>query len=158
MSELDKLGPKPETVTIGIREPEKLSIWPLSMADQLDLSKILDKAVSAILTEAKDDLSMVMSIRKVIEDNIGVVLKMITDYDTDAKVKKLLKKVSNDQFVAICEKVYQMNYERISKNVLSLLGAVTGTLDLGRPSPASSKDTPDTDLSTSPDSPLETAD
>lgn len=156
MSDLDKLNPKPEVVLVGIREYEDLNIWPLSMADQLDLGEIIDSAVVGILEETSDNLTFVMAIRHVVQNNLLNVIKMVTDYDTDVKAKKLLKKITNDQFVDICEKVYVMNFEKISKNVLSLLEKLNIPLTR-RPLPMSLNNTQDTDSSTSSDSPTEQA-
>ena len=139
MSDLEKLiGPKPEKVIIGIREFEELKIWPLSMADQLEVGKLFDEALMAILNEVRDNFTL-------------IIIQKATDFDTEAKAKKALGKITNDQFVEICEKIYKMNFEKISKNVLSLLGRVN-LLDTGRPSPTSLNDTQDTESSTSQNS------
>ncbi|MDY0324791.1 MAG: hypothetical protein RBQ87_01290 [Candidatus Cloacimonadaceae bacterium] len=153
-SDLDKMSPRCEKVIIGIREIEELEIWPLSMADQLDMSKMFDAALSAIIAGSSDDLTFVMSVRKAIEDNLGGFLQMITDYDSDAKVKKLMKKITNDQFVEICEKVFLMNFERISKNVVSLLDRLNISA-LGRLLPAPLNDTQDMESNISQDFPSE---
>ena len=151
MSDLEKLRPPSGVVQIGIREYEDLVIWPLSISDQLDLEKVLDTAITNILSSSISDLTFVLSVKKVIEENIVSVLQLITDHDSEAKVRKLLKKITNNQLVEICQKIYEMNYEAISKNVLRLLGAMMPSATRRQSQPSSS-DTQDTDLSTSPDS------
>ncbi|MFZ3044706.1 MAG: hypothetical protein WA151_02230 [Desulfatirhabdiaceae bacterium] len=147
--DLKILGPKPEKVTIGIREYEDLEIWPLSMADQLEIGSVIDAAIATIIEEASDTITLVMSVRKIIENNLHTILQMVSDFDTEPKAKKALKKITNDQFVQICEKIYQMNFERISKNVKSFLGEVN-LLATGKPLPTLSSDIQDTESSTSP--------
>jgi hypothetical protein len=152
-NDMGKLAPRVEKVPVGIREIEEIEIWPLSMADQLEIGKLFDEAISAIVAQSFDELTTVMCIRKLIEENLSTVLMMITDYDTEPKVKKLMKKISNDQFVDICEKVYSMNFERISKNVSSLFGKI-GLSALGRLLPTSLNDTQNMESSISQDSPI----
>lgn len=157
MSDLEKLmGPKPEKVIIGIREFEELKIWPMSMADQLEVGKIFDEALMTILEEVSDHFTLITTVKKIVFDNIHIIIQKATDFDTEAKAKKALCKITNDQFVEICEKIYKMNFEKISKNVLSLLGRVI-SLDTGRLSPTSLNDTQDTESSISQDSVTEKA-
>lgn len=157
MNDQQKLNPQQTEVEIGVREPKSLTIWPLSMADQLELSQTLEGAVSHIIMESQDDLTFVLAIKKVIEDNLVQLLMKITDYTTKVKAEKLLKDITNDQFVAICRKVYEMNFESISKNVMSLLEGMDLSL-MRRPSPTSLSDTLDTDLNSSTDSDSEKED
>jgi len=148
MDDQAKLNPQQTEVEIGVRNLKNLTIWPLSMADQIEISQTLEGAVSQIIANSLDDLSFVLAIKTVIADNITSILMKITDHTTKVKADKLLKDLTNDQFVDICTKIYEMNFQVISKNVMSLLEGMELS-PMRRPSPTSLSDTPDTDSKTS---------
>lgn len=172
---MSKLNPQIETITVGIRESEmeELKIYPLSIADQLEMSDLIRKALQAFFgvkgegeskgssspddfsIEQMKDIEFVSFIIDLIQENIIKILSLVTDHQTEPKAKKLLSKISNNQAVDFCWKVYQMNYEESAKNAISLFKTITGigqekesiqANSLKRPLPPSSKDTLNSDL------------
>ena len=152
MTDQEKLNPQKKEVEIGARTLKTLTLWPLSMTDQLELASIIEVAISKILNETSNDVTFIMAIKNVIADNLINILTKVTDYPTPVRAKKILDDLTNDQFVEICQSIYEMNYEKISKNVVSLLESMSISLTR-RPLPMSSNDIQDTALNTSTDFP-----
>lgn len=157
MSDMEKLNPQISEVPIGVRELEPLTIYPLSMADQEALTDIVQQSLNAFFSgEDKSDMAMATFVLEVVKQNLPKILKMITDANTDTKVKALMREITNEQAIAIGQVVYRINYETLLKNVNSLLERVSAVSPARRPSPPSLNDTPDTESKTSPDEVSET--
>jgi hypothetical protein len=157
MSDMEKLNPQIAEVPIGVRDLEMLKIYPLSMADQLELTDIVQQTINAYFTgEDQSDLAFAAFIVTVLKENLPRVLRLITDHTTDRQVTALMRKITNDQAVTIGEVVYRTNYETLLKNVNSLLDRVNAPSPARRPSLPSLNDTADTESKTSPEEVFET--
>jgi len=147
--EHEKLNPQIVDVEIGIRSLRKIKIYPLSMADQLKLTKLVSDAVAGQMSTA-GDIEIVPFVLQMIKDNIGQVLTMTTDEDAE-----LLSEISNMQMIEIADVLFDVNYGAVSKNFKSLSEKLMGLFQSERPSPPSANDT-DTVLETSTEKPSET--
>lgn len=175
------MNPQVGKVQIGIREKdiEILELYPLSIANQLEMSALIQTAmqkffgISAINSELdevnsvdsfekapdkQDDMEFISFIIELIRENITKILSFITDYSTEQKAAKLLFKITNNQAVDICSLIYAMNYEESAKNAIGLFKKATGSLQeiapktsLKRPLPSSLKSTPNSGSSISSD-------
>lgn len=117
-------------ITIGIKEPRDITIYPLSLQDQLDL---LDKVSGYIQTFGKDlDFNEITNeqaialIRDVIVENLTLILS----YVTTEKDRPELRELTNNQFYAIIEIVYEVNFEGALKNSKNLFQRMKGTMAL----------------------------
>ena len=184
---MSKINPQAETVSIGKRaaEMEDITIYPLSIADQIEMSSLIREALKAFFKqgskddqkdaekdksdfetiENKADLEFVSFIIDLLQSQIPKLLTLITDYTTEPKAAKLLAKITNNQATEIAEKVYRMNYEDASKKLIGLFKKATSQTDqreeppknsLKRPSQQSWSVTPGSDLNISSGTALET--
>jgi hypothetical protein len=152
MNDMEKLNPQIVEVPIGVRELETLTIYPLSLADQIALTDIVQATINAYFSgEDQSDLALAAFVVAVIKENLPKVLKLITDHTTGKQVDALMRKITNDQALAIGQEVYRVNYESLLKNVNSLLDRVNGPSPARRPSPLSSNDTVDIESKTLPE-------
>jgi mannitol-1-phosphate/altronate dehydrogenase len=143
--DMAKLNPLISKVTIGTREMREIKIYPLSLADQLELSQIFVKTIQEIVSEgAENNFQFADAVRKAITENIGKVLSLITE-----EGEKLLKEITNPQALEIAEIVYDSNYGILEKKVKSLVEKIRQTFHLEASSPVSSDNIPSTDLKTS---------
>ena len=150
MNDMENLNPQIAEINIGVRELRPLTIYPLSMADQLRLTDIVQETINAYFSgEDQSDLAFATFIVNVLKQNLPRILQLITDANTDSKVKALMREITNGQAVDIAELVYRTNYERLLKNLNSLLDKVNGPSPARRPSPPSAKGTVDTASNTS---------
>jgi hypothetical protein len=106
-----KLNPQVRSVEIGKRTLRNLSIYPLSLSDQLSLTDIINKGLNAFLQMSPDEsdegmMQFISFILELIKKNIERIIEMITDED-----KKVLEDVTNVQLMEIVEIVYEENFE-----------------------------------------------
>lgn len=134
----EALNPQAVVVEIGVRSLRKITIYPLSLADQLRTTDLIAKAMEGIIaTEEQGDVAMVSFALQVIKDNIGQILEMVTD----EKSEKLLGELTNPQLMEIVEHVFDMNFGSIAKNVKSLAEKAKNLFPSARQSPPLSSDT-----------------
>ena len=156
---MSEINPQISEVKHGVRELVPLKLYPLSIADQFEMEAVINTVVSEFMSSDDDsELSFISFIIGLIKENFKKILVLVTDHTTDAKIDKLLKNMTNDQMTEIAVRVYQMNFEGILKKVVGLLEKFPVESLLRGPLPQSSKNTQDSDLSTSTDSPLEMVD
>jgi len=109
--------PDARIVTVGIREPRKVTIYPLSMYDQLQILDRVSDVIETVQDIREDDVSNSISLLKtVIFDNLEVIL----EYITDENERPTLKELSNNQFFEIADIVFTVNFEGIAKNLKAL--------------------------------------
>jgi hypothetical protein len=151
-NESAKLNPQIVDIEIGIREMRKITVYPLSMRDQLKLTDMITTAVNEQLQQSGGgDLPLMTFIIRLIQDNIGQLITMVTDEKED-----VLDDMSNMQAVEVANVLFDVNYGAVSKNFKSLSEKVKGMFQSERPLPQSASDM-DTDLTTSTESPTEKA-
>ena len=78
-NEEKKLNPQIVDVEIGIRSLRKITIYPLSMADQLKLTDIIVQAAMATMADGKEDMAVPTFILQMLQENVGKILSMATD-------------------------------------------------------------------------------
>jgi len=127
-----ELMPEIREVTVGIKNPRKEKIYPLSVTDQLDLADTITEVLSTIMDlerqgvlkgaaeddadpeEQKDNtLAIVRSLLTTLRDNIPLIIEKIFD---DVQPSE----ISNNQMLNIAFLVYEMNYEDLTKNLKHL--------------------------------------
>ena len=151
-NEEKKLNPQITDVEIGVRNLRKITVYPLSMSDQLKLTDLITKSVTEQLAKADGgELSLVSFIIKMLQENIGKIITMVTDEDA-----KVLDEISNSQAVEIADVLFDVNYGTVAKNFKSLSEKLTGLFQPERPLPPSANVT-DIASETSTESPTETA-
>jgi hypothetical protein len=148
----EKVNPRITKVNIGIRNPGKLTIYPLSLHDQIEMDDIIRGAIEKIASTTLSEVAFISAILQLIKDNIQTILKLATG-KLDEEVLTVMKEIDNVQFIDIVNVIYEKNYKEAGKNVERLFGGTVEKmkkwLNLERQSPLSAKDIPDTDLSTS---------
>jgi len=106
-----KLNPQVRSVEIGKRTLRNLSIYPLSLSDQLNLTDLVNKGLNAFLQMAPDEneegmMQFIAFVLSLIKENIERIVEMITDED-----KSILEEITNVQLMEIVEIVYKENFE-----------------------------------------------
>jgi hypothetical protein len=138
-----KLNPQITDTEIGVRELRKITIYPLSMADQLKMTDLITEALqkffesSSSFEETETDIEFVNFIVGLIRENLGEILGLATD-EVGAD---LLKDLTNVQASEIAEIIFTVNYETVIKNCQSLIGKVKELFPSMRQSVQSVSDT-----------------
>jgi len=145
-----KLNPQIVDVEIGVRNLRKITLYPLSMADQLKLTDIIvTAAVSAAKTNS--DMAVPAFIVQMLQENIGKIIQMVTDED-----ESVVSDISNMQAVEIADVLFDVNYGAVAKNFKSLSDKMKAVFQPERQSQPSVNGTA-IDLKTSTESPIEKA-
>lgn len=116
-------------VTIGIKEPRDITIYPLSLQDQLDL---LDRISEYTQTFKDSDFSDITNeqaiefLKAVLIENLTLILS----YVTTEKDRPELRELTNNQFYTLVEIIYEVNFEGVLKNSKNLFQRMKGTMAL----------------------------
>jgi len=143
----DNLNPQIREIEIGVRSLRKITIYPMSMADQKRFGKVFQKIVEEYLSQTpegpmkQDDLiPFAQFLLRLIGDNIKEVLKIVTDM-RDKELDMFFDEVTNSQMSEIIVAVFEENFDKPSKNLMSLFEIVKQLFPLERLSQLSSNDT-----------------
>ena len=135
------LNPQITDVEIGIRNLRKIKIYPLSVAQQWEMSDLITVAIQAFVKrESGNDYEFVSSLLSLIRENLSKALALVTDLN-EQECDELFKEMTNTQVAKIIETIYTVNYKPLEKNAQSLLKAILNVSQSGRPSPTSVSDT-----------------
>ena len=136
-----RINPQIKNVEIGILNLRKIKIYPLSMADQLELTELINKVMKSFFESDRDGedetLVFVSFIVKTIQENIGTILGFVSPNEISVEI---MKEITNQQLSEIVRIVYQDNYEKPVKNVMSLFPTEKIQSVLERQSQQSAKD------------------
>lgn len=113
------LVPIQKEVIIGIRNPQKRKIYPLSWHDMKEVQTIFFSTISGAVNLSDSGYSQEQVYQYVlskISDHLGDILNMVVDGDPIDE-----KEISIDQATELATILFDMNFEGISKNVKSLL-------------------------------------
>jgi hypothetical protein len=100
-----------------------MDIWPLSIGDQDALARKLDGAFKEFTNREGSDIDFAVFIMRLLRDNIGEVLRLVTGLD-DPGVKAVLADTANKQAWALVEIVWEENYADLLKNLSGLFGKI----------------------------------
>jgi len=154
--QLDLINPQIKKLTIGIRKLRDISIYPLSVRDQLKLSEIIVGGIKEFYgtDDDKSDAAIGAWLMGMVEKNMDKILGFIVD-KTEIGELDLFSEMSNDQLVSLVDIIYDVNYGSISKKVKDLLAKVKGQFLSRRSSAQSSETVLNTDSKTSSDDLIE---
>jgi len=146
-----KINPQITTVEVGVRSLREVTIYPLSLADQTKSARIIAKAFQAVmeklallgeLSEDIDSGGSVAAVAKqlsnvdvaeqvvtIIQDNLELILDLVTDENE----KITMVELTNDQFYTLVEIIYEVNYEKVSKNFIALVKRAKGIVPAETP-------------------------
>jgi hypothetical protein len=134
------LNPQITEIEIGVKTLRKVSIYPLSLADQGKMARTLSTVFQGVmeslshLSEEPEEsdgsvgtiekvasqlanLDIAESIVNIIQENLEAVLKLVVADGEQISTEEL----TNEQFYNLVEIIYEVNYEKTSKNFLALI-------------------------------------
>ncbi len=149
-----RLNPQINIATIGVRELREISIYPLSMADQLEVTDLVAAAIKGYV-EAGDqsELGVATFVAEAIKKNVSLLLKKATD-----EGEEVLAEITNMQATEIAEIIYEVNYESILGKVRSLVEKIQSQFQSPTLSPLPSDSMDSTTSPISTDEATETED
>lgn len=132
-----KLNPEVKVYEVGSRTLRTISIYPLSIADQVKMGDIIVQAIKQFagtaseygaLASVKDGLEnagIITDVMGLIQDNIGRILAVASDVPLE-EVEDLCSTMTNTQLTNIVMGIWEVNYEGNVKNVRNLIERMTG--------------------------------
>lgn len=120
---MSELNPQIKEISVGTRALRKVTIYPLSMSDQFDMTEVVVEAFqqfSSVDMDSAADMEVVSSMMSLIEDNLEKIIKLVTSEDEDIKFSEL----TNDQFSELVVSIFEVNYESSIKKFQTLFGKV----------------------------------
>jgi hypothetical protein len=149
------MNPRVRVLEVGIRTIRKIKIYPLSVADQFELSDSITEGIQLYAKEAGESLTAesVSKLIDLIRKKLPDILRLITPEEKNSKA--LLKELDNYQLAEIAQIVFEDNYGEPVKKLVSLFRPGMQQQNesaLERLSQLSAGTTPATDSNTSPDS------
>jgi hypothetical protein len=114
-----KINPQIRKVNIGIRELRSISIYPLSMADQMKMVDLIKGIFGSVYEVTQKDAVSSVEIADVVIEKIKEHLPKLLQFVTDEEI--FLEELTNFQFTEIVGHVYKDNFEDASKNVKGLV-------------------------------------
>lgn len=143
MQDEKRLNPQITETDIGVRSLRTITIYPLSMADQLKMTDLITEALNAFfLQENKEDIVFVSFMIELIKKNLKRLLAMVADVKEN---KDLLSDMTNYQASEVAKIIYEVNYESVAKNLKSLFEKVGNIFRSERLLQPFVKPTPSTD-------------
>ena len=119
-NEMEVLNPDIQEVTVGVRKLRKITLYPLSVVDQMKVTDLFQEVLGAFLANKEaGDLQFVALFIAIIKTNLAKVLALVIEPEEDSEA--LLSEITNNQLTVIANVLYEMNYALISKNVSGLL-------------------------------------
>lgn len=136
-----KINPQISIVEVGVRELRAVTIYPLSMADQKKLVKILSTTVNRAADKAKKltDAAMIEFIVSAITDNLQDILALILDPADKIAEEEL----TNVQLADIADTIYVANFEYAIKKFKALIQTVKATPQIMKKEEALTEPLPD---------------
>lgn len=171
-----KVNPKCRKVEIGVRTIREITIWPLSLADELEFSSRIvslmngyedianprlppipegstEEGIESILqefpSESEIEIKVATYIITAIKENLVELLAFVTEEEVS------LNDVDNDQFMDLCDTIFEMNFAGAVGKGMRLLSKVKSLFQQKTQSEKSSSQ-PVTGTNTSSDSAIST--
>jgi len=117
-----RINPQIAEVEVGIQYLRKISIYPLSLYHEKNLSKKIATFLGTFSEASVEGAAGAMSIGVFAADFIMENIEEILSYAApEENAQTLMQEITSDQAVEIAKIIYEINYETIIKKVLELL-------------------------------------
>lgn len=147
---MDAINPQIAKCPLGIKKLRQITIYPLSVRDQMNLSGIIVEGISEFYKdgEEKSDVQVAVFVSEFIKNKLEDILKFVVD-EEEVGDCDVFAEMTNLQAVMIVEVIFNINYGNIVKKVKDLIKTAKGAFLSTRSSATSLNDTPNTDSETS---------
>lgn len=116
---MSNMNPQITTVQVGVKSLREITLYPLSMADQFQMTDLIKEEISTIIgtdfTEITD-----FEATELVLDAIKRNLSKLLTYVLDKEDSVDFNEITNTQFVDIVQKLYDINFDVVVKNLQTL--------------------------------------
>jgi len=115
---MSSMNPDITSVEVGIRKLREVTIYPLSVASQLEATEIIAKVVNSVATfEGLSDTEVVEEFLKLLKTSLSDILKLVLDEKEEIDFAEL----TNPQLENIVNVLFDKNYKDVVKNSKGLI-------------------------------------
>ena len=115
------MNPDITTVEVGIRKLREITIYPLSVASQLEATEIIASVMNTVAGfEGLEDEEVVTTFVSLLRTNLEKILKLILDESEEIDFNEL----TNPQLENIVNVIFDKNYKDVVKNSKDLIGKI----------------------------------
>ena len=126
---MSDLNPSITDTMIGIRELKKITIYPLSLADEFKMTELIATVVSEVASAQEgEDGVLLLKIITAVKNNIKELLQYVLEMGTP--VDEILHDITNDQVMDIATIIFEVNYANSIKNFKDLIKKAKPAKDL----------------------------
>jgi len=120
------INPEARTITIGARKPRQITLYPLSISDQMKLTDRFSEVVQEFGQTDRENMTNEMAINQLkdlIKNNLPEIMSYVIDPDENDT--PTLDEITNRNLYEIAKAIFEMNYEDIIKNFKDLFGRMS---------------------------------
>ena len=120
------INPEARTITIGARKPRQITIYPLSITDQMKLTDRFSEVVQEFGQTDRENMTnetAIEQLKNLIKDNLPEIMSYVVDPDENDI--PTLDEITNRNLYEIARAIFEMNYEDIIKNFKDLFGRMS---------------------------------
>ena len=119
------INPDAEKVQVGIKTLREITIYPLSISDQMKLTDKFSEAIEQFSQFDRENMSnedAINFIKNFLSQNLPEFMEFVVD--PDETTVPTLDEVTNKQLGIIADVVFRINYEELIKNAKDLFKRV----------------------------------
>lgn len=116
---MSSMNPQITTIQVGVKSLREITLYPLSMADQFQMTDLISEEISNFTGTDFSEMTDIETVEMVF-DAIKKNLIKILNFVTDEKETVAFEEITNTQFVDIATKIYEINFEVVEKNLKTL--------------------------------------
>ena len=126
---MSNLNPQITDTMVGVRKLKKLTVYPISLADEFKMTELIATVVSEVASaQDGEDGVLLLKIITAVKNNIKELLQYVLEPET--LVDEILHDITNDQVVAIATIIFEVNFEGTIKNFKDLIKKAKPAKDL----------------------------
>jgi len=126
---MSNLNPQITDTMVGVRKLKKLTVYPISLADEFKMTELIATVVSEVASaQDGEDGVLLLKIITAVKNNIKELLQYVLEPGTF--VDEILHDITNDQVVAIATIIFEVNFEGTIKNFKDLIKKAKPAKDL----------------------------
>jgi maltooligosyltrehalose synthase len=115
------INPDAREIEIGVKKIRKVTLYPLSISDQMKLTEQLTSVIQQFSEFDRSEItneSAIDFMKNVLRDNLTAILQYVID--EDEQDLPTLDEITNNQLYKIANTIFEVNYEGLIKNFKDL--------------------------------------
>jgi hypothetical protein len=127
MSDKELLNPEIKKISIGIKSLREVTIYPLSLGDELELTDLITESLQAYYLKGnQNDVIFISFLLDLVKRNLGKILLLVTENETE----DVLKNITNSQAVNLAQIIVDVNFVPLSQSIQMLAEKMKTVLNL----------------------------